>query len=168
MAAGSNYTPIATTTLGSAAASYTFSSIPSTYTDLVLVANYGSATTTQSIEMRVNGDTSASTNYSWTWIFGNGTSASSSRESSGNRILFGQIGTSATTTDNNSIFHFMNYANTTTNKSIIGRFNTVERGVAAIVNTYRSTTAISSISMFTQAGNFNAGSTFTLYGIASA
>ena len=35
MAAGSTYTPIATTTLGSNVASYTFSSIAGTYTDLV-------------------------------------------------------------------------------------------------------------------------------------
>ena len=38
MAAGSTYTPIATTTLGSAG-TITFSSIPSTYTDLVIVLN---------------------------------------------------------------------------------------------------------------------------------
>ena len=34
----STYTPIATTTFASTATSYTFSSIPTTYTDLVLVA----------------------------------------------------------------------------------------------------------------------------------
>jgi hypothetical protein len=37
MAAGNTYEAIATQTLGSAAASVTFSSIPGTYTDLVIV-----------------------------------------------------------------------------------------------------------------------------------
>ena len=37
MAAGSTYTPIATTTLGSAQADVTFSSISGSYTDLVLI-----------------------------------------------------------------------------------------------------------------------------------
>jgi hypothetical protein len=39
MAAGNTYTPLATQTLGSAAASVTFSSISGAYTDLVLVLN---------------------------------------------------------------------------------------------------------------------------------
>jgi len=36
----STYTPIATNTLASVSTGVTFSSIPSTYTDLVLVINY--------------------------------------------------------------------------------------------------------------------------------
>ena len=40
------YEPIATTTLGSAQATVTFSSIPGTYTDLVLITNSRSDSTT--------------------------------------------------------------------------------------------------------------------------
>lgn len=165
MARTGTYTQIASNTVGTATPSITFSAIPGTYTDLVIVSNFGSSTTTQTIETRVNGETSASTNYSWTWVFGSGTTATSTRGSNDNRIPVGQIGTSVTTTDNNSIFHFMDYANTTTNKNVLGRFNTPERGVVVVTGMFRSTTAISSISIFTQAGNFNVGSTFTLYGI---
>jgi hypothetical protein len=44
MAAGATYTPIATYTVsGSSTLTYTFSSIPSTYTDLVLVVNGSSS-----------------------------------------------------------------------------------------------------------------------------
>ena len=75
MAAGSTYTPIATTTLGSAATSYTFTSIPSTYTDLVLVGNLSSSSNTN-ISIRIYSD--SGTNYSNTYLTGvNGTGASS-------------------------------------------------------------------------------------------
>ena len=78
MAAGSTYTPIYTTTLASAAASYTFSSIPSTYTDLVIAAT-GLTTAGTTLAMRFNGDTA--TNYSDTYLLGNAGAASSSRDS---------------------------------------------------------------------------------------
>ena len=54
----STYTPIATQTLGSAAASVTFSSIPQGYTDLVLVDNVKSASGAgdSELDVRFNGD----------------------------------------------------------------------------------------------------------------
>ena len=73
------YEPIQTTTLGSAAASYTFSSIPSTYTDLKLVITGTSVGAYADIDLRFNSDTA--TNYSWTALAGNGTAASSYRAS---------------------------------------------------------------------------------------
>jgi hypothetical protein len=72
------YEPIATYTAPSAQASYTFSSIPSTYTDLVLVANFGKSADT-AIKYRVNGDTGS--NYSVTALYGDGSSAGSFRTS---------------------------------------------------------------------------------------
>jgi hypothetical protein len=83
MAAGSTYTPIATTTLGSSTSSYTFSSIPQTYTDLVLiVSGYGAASDGNSIVCRVgNGTVDSGTNYSTTRLSGSGSSASSGRSS---------------------------------------------------------------------------------------
>ena len=66
MAAGSTYTPIATTTLSSAQSSVTFSSLGS-YTDIILVyAGTGTSTDTQGIRFQVNGDTG--TNYSNTTL----------------------------------------------------------------------------------------------------
>jgi len=57
------YEPIATTTLGSAAATITFSSIPATYTDLVIVFA-GTATANLNPLMSFNSD--SGTNYSTT------------------------------------------------------------------------------------------------------
>ena len=74
----STYTPIATTTLGSAVNSVTFSSIASTYTELVLVIQYQSAANCVA-NITFNNDTA--TNYSTTYLSGNGTSAASARGS---------------------------------------------------------------------------------------
>jgi hypothetical protein len=69
------YDPIATTILGSAAASITFSSIAATYTDLVIVVKGGCDN--GSLRMQFNSDTGS--NYSELTMSGNGSTASSSK-----------------------------------------------------------------------------------------
>jgi hypothetical protein len=171
------YEPIATTTLGSAAASVTFSSISGSYTDLVLVT---SPATTHSLStfvyMQFNGDTS--TNYSVTEVYGNGSSALSNRGSSLDTGWIGfDISISNTVGDYASISNIMNYSNTTTYKTFISRANRASsaldyQGTDATVGSWRSTAAITSIVVKNRRGgvdyNFASGSTFTLYGIKSA
>lgn len=166
MAAGSTYTPIATTTLGSAAASYTFSSIPGTYTDLVIIANgLGSANT--GVGMQFNGDTA--NNYSGTFVEGNGTVASSERQSSTDTIRVAWNALWDTSTIANIIINVQNYSNATTYKTSISRENNSARFVGATVGLWRSTSAITSVTLLTTAAaNFAVGTTFTLYGIAAA
>lgn len=79
------YESIETTTLGSAAANITFSSIPSTYTDLVVVYTLKAETASADIYMRFNSDSGS--NYSNTILWGNGTSAGSNRFSGAAQIL---------------------------------------------------------------------------------
>ena len=62
MAAGRTYTPIATTTLGSATNTLTFNSIPSTYTDLVIICNYSQ--NGDMLQGRFNSDTSTNSSTS--------------------------------------------------------------------------------------------------------
>ena len=162
------YTPIATTTLGSAASNVTFNSIPSTYTDLVLVIS-ANISTAQNAWLQFNGDTGA--NYSDTFLYGNGTSAASGRNSS---ITVGYIDAygyfpSAANTFGTNITHIMNYSNTTTYKTFISRGNNAGAGVEANVTLWRSTAAINSILIdLVGATTYSAGSTFTLYGILAA
>ena len=164
MAAGSTYTPIATTTLGSTTQSYTFSSIPSTYTDLVLITSLQVASGGDNICVRLNGDTGS--NYSYTRVFGNGTSALSDRGSNTTQALIGNESSSQFTTQ---VTHFMNYANSTTYKTILSRSNAANGEVVAWVTPWRSTSAITSILVRSAGGGgFIAGSTLTLYGIAAA
>ena len=165
MPAGNTYEAIFTETLASAQASVTFSSIPSTYTDLVLVTNAILASGgAANLWCRFNGDSGA--NYSTTYLAGNGTSASSSRDTSATEGWCGRLSSSNWTT---SIASFQNYANTTTNKTSISRGNDTSGLVIAFVSLWRNTSAINSIVLTnSSAVNFSIGSQFSLYGIKAA
>ena len=171
MAAGNTYVAIATQTLGSAVATVTFSSIPGTYTDLVLVMQPAGSSTSQNIGLRFNSDSAG--NYSETNIKGNGTTASSSRASSISYInVTDLIGTASTLGEQIGICNIMNYANTTTYKTVItrsGKNVSANPGTESIVAVWRNTAAITTIDVV-QSGvvTFSTGSTFTLYGIAAA
>lgn len=164
MPAGNTFEAIATQTLGSAAASVTFSSISGTYTDLVLVA---AAIGTGDLQIfgRVNGDSGS--NYSNTFLAGNGTSASSIRQSNVTSFQ-GDYYLAVSTDGGLTTYNFMNYSNTTTYKTILARSGLGNKGTNAIVNLWRNTAAINSITLTTSANNFAIGSVFSLYGIKAA
>jgi hypothetical protein len=164
MAAGSTYTPIATTTLSSTSSLVTFSSIPSTYTDLVFISNAKfTAAGDFSGRLYFNNDTSSL--YSTTFLFGTGSAAGSSRPADPSAGYAGRF----TNEMGNGITNIMNYANTTTFKTFIDRGNNPTNLVAATVNLYRSTSAINRLDFKPDNSLVWAiGSTFTLYGIAAA
>lgn len=168
MPAGSTYSTIATTTLGSAVSSYTFSSIPGTYTDLVcVIAATGSIGT--DIAINYNGD--AGTNYSETILWGNGSTAGAISETNIGRPLLDYYGGLSTTLGNQfTIVNIMNYSNSTTFKTALARSNNAGNGVDAGVVLWRNTAAITSVTIKTTAGGANLaiGSVLTLYGIAAA
>ena len=162
----STYTPIATTTLGSAVNSVTFSSIASTYTDLVLVITYQSSVNCVA-NITFNNDTA--TNYSTTLLNGNGTTAASTRGS--NETSIGTVWTGASFNGKlgQVMVQVMNYANTTTYKTAINRASSAGGEATATVGLWRSTSAINRIDITgTISANFAIGSTFTLYGIKAA
>jgi hypothetical protein len=159
MAAGNTYVALATTTVTSQT-SYTFSSIPSTYTDLVIIFG-GVASAADTMAFRFNSDTGS--NYSDTVLKGDGTSAISNRRS--NQTL-GYYGTPSTV-QSTVIGNIINYANTTTYKTAIGRGNSADSQVETRVLLWRSTAAINSVTILCGGGSTLTG-TFTLYGIAAA
>jgi hypothetical protein len=164
MAAGNTYTQIASTTVGTATQTVTLSSIPATYTDLILIVN-GTPTATGSGYLRVNGDTA--TNYSSTGMRGDGSNPYSYRRLDETAMLltFNGVNTSPATW----VIQLMNYSNTTTNKTILNRFNTVSSEVLANCGLWRSTSAINSITIYMDGtASFPSGSTLSLYGIAAA
>lgn len=165
--ATNTYVALDLKTVTSAVSSVTFTSIPSTYTDLVLVINAQASTVGQVIEMQYNNDTSS--NYSMTELYGNGTSPGSFRRSSISSLQTSwNIVNFPDLNFGNAIIHLMNYSNTTTYKTVLSRTNAPSAtygGTVSSVGLWRSTSAISTLKVFLGGGNFAVGSTFSLYGI---
>ena len=163
------YEPIATTTLGSAAITITFSSIPSTYTDLRLVLNGKANAVTANALMTFNGDSGS--NYSRTIITGTGSSATSSRDT--NTIF---VHLTANTGLDPTYFSLrtadiFSYAGSTY-KTVLTEENADYNGSGGVVRgvqLWRSTSAINSITLTSNASYmFGTGTTATLYGIKAA
>lgn len=165
MPASNTYESISSVTLTSNSTTVTFGSIPQTYTDLVLVIVAKITSGGLDMFIRFNSDTGS--NYSYTQLYGNGTSAASARGSSQTVGIAGSVYAS---NDGVAINHIMNYSNTTTNKSWLTRFSRGDGSAQIFANLWRSTSAISSfeLSSGNPAGTFTSGSTFSLYGIKAA
>lgn len=173
MPAGKTYEPIATTTLSTTSDDITFSSIPGTYTDLVLVIEgYAATADGYGVAYRVNGD--SGNNYSHTNIYGSGSLTASNRTSNSS-LAFISYGVGLSTTSTNRAVitvNFQNYSNTTVYKSAVGRSVSAGGsypGTEIITSLWRSTSAITSIVVISYlSAQFAAGTIFTLYGIAAA
>lgn len=160
------YEPIATQTLGSAAATVTFSSIPSTYTDLVLIMGNLTFSSGGNPQVQYNGDTA--TNYSNTDLYGTGSATGSTYNTSNNYINVGFSATNGSASEPATvILQIQNYSNTTTFKTLLGRGNRAGGEVQTNVGLWRSTAAINQVLVKTTS-TFQTGSTFTLYGIKAA
>jgi len=158
------YTLIASNTLAAITTEITFSSIPATYTDLVVVVNYKANNGGKYLTMRLNGDTG--TNYSRTEIFADGTSITSQNLTNESyayiNSVYASTGTWAT-----FILNLNDYSNTTTFKSIVTRSNS-STYVGMNANLWRSTAAINTIFLTALGSGYDVGSTFKLYGIEAA
>ena len=159
------YVALDKVTVGTATPSVTFTGISGAYTDLVVVLNT-STSSNSNLVFRLNNDSTSI--YSNTALNGNGTSATSGRNSNTDKGYFDSDAYSANNFNYNATLHVMNYSNTTTFKTTLSRSNNAATGVTAGVTLYRSTSAINRLDILTTAGNFQTGSTFSLYGIAAS
>jgi hypothetical protein len=165
MAAGATYEPITTQTLGSAA-TITFNSIASTWTDLKIVAVMQEDLYNQEFCIKFNNDTTST--YSWTQLKGDGSTASSSRNTNDSN------GIRAINTSNAqwglAEVNIFSYAGSTY-KTVLTKGSSDQNGsgqTRVTVGLWRSTAAITSIQLDSIGLAFKAGSTFTLYGIKAA
>ncbi len=162
------YEKIQSTTLGSAAASIDFNSIGSGYTDLRLVLVGVNSSLYAGAYFRVNSDSSS--NYSTTAIYGNGSSATSYRVPNANQVdLFGPWGGN-TSIPQMATVDIFSYAGSTYKTFLWNDTNDIN-GSGVVVNgvgLWRSTSAITSVSITCSSGNWNTGTTATLYGILKA
>jgi len=166
MPAGSTYSTIATYTAPSSQASYTFSSIPSTYTDLIVVCSTFNSSGPDDLRLRFNSDTG--TNYSATLLRGSGSAIVNAKDNNGTYLAWLGYVSSNSNNTSTTIFQVMNYSNTSVNKTVLSRGNLATDFVNATVGMWRSTAAINSITLIAGGANITSGSTFTIYGIAAA
>jgi hypothetical protein len=158
----SAYTALANVTLGSNAATVTFSSINQGYRDLVLVISISSASDGFDY-IRLNGDTGSNYNMLNMEGVANITQSISYANNTYLNPSMGSGGNNATTTIN-----FMDYSATDKQKSILWRFNKPSLVLNATAARWASTSAITSISFFQSGTNvYAAGSTFALYGVSA-
>lgn len=156
-------------TLASSAASYTFTAIPSTYTDLVLKTSMrGDVSGSSDVYVKVNS--------SWSGI-GSTLLYSNSSPSTGrysNSIIYAQEDPSNATanTFSSNEFYFSNYAASASKAGSV--FETFENnatspiyvGVTAFLHTVAS--PITSLEIVPSSGNLVSGSSFYLYGIKNS
>jgi hypothetical protein len=167
------YTPIATQTVNSAAASVIFSSIPAIYTDLVIVGSY-SAAAGAGFDVTLNNITT-NTSYSVTRITHSGSSAVSYKANNQNYFALNYNGTIAVTPEYSTvIIDLLNYANTTTYKTMLVKFGNTTTDNGPLVGLWRGSTgsafeAINRVDFKAAGGaNWAIGTTFTIYGILKA
>ena len=162
------YEPIATTTLGSATNTITFSSISSAYTDLRIVL-VGKAVTNAYPYLRFNSDAGA--NYSEVWLTGDGATAASGNQGADNAAYAMPYTSlpSASNTFGIVTYDIFSYSGSTNKTFLYTRSNDlngsgfVSRGVCL----WRNTSAITTVSVSSD-GNMDIGTTATLYGILKA
>lgn len=167
------YESIASVTLTSNTQTVSFTSIPSTYTDLVLIPSpYLGSGTGSDLLVRFNNDTGS--NYSRVSMYGTGTNASVASSSSSSQ-LFARYNYSSPidSTASSALYqiHIQSYTSSLTKVSIANnqQTNSSYPRAEVLVNLWNNTSAITRIDIFMDnSAFFGSPSTFSLYGIARA
>jgi hypothetical protein len=163
------YESIATFTVGAGGSSpITFSSIPSTYTHLQLRILARGSSTAAGGRMIFNADTA--TNYSLHYLEGDGSTASAGASSSAANL---NMINATLSTDTANIFavnivDILDYTNTNKYKTVKSMAGNDKNGAGVIdlfSGNWRSTSAISTITITIASGVYAQNSQFALYGI---
>ena len=157
------YTALANITLGSSASSVTFSSIPATFRDLVLVINANGTVQTE-LFLRFNSDTGS--NYNTVRMQGSGSATASATTTNATGMRLNGNGDIMTNFSFNAVIQIEDYSATDKHKSVLSRTNS-SNGVDACAGRWASTSAITTVLAYPASGSFATGTTAALYGIAS-
>ena len=162
-----DYESIQTYTVGTAQATISFTSIPSTYTHLQLRWMSKNTSADYSIRGQFNSDTAA--NYSYHGLYGTGATAGAYSGVSQTYMAFGQGADTTANVFGVGVVDILDYANTNkykTTRALSGwNANTTTGTVQLDSSSWRSTSAVTSILLSSAVGNFAQYSSFALYGI---
>lgn len=162
------YTRINSSNITSNTASVTFSSIPQTYTDLVLVVST-IATQTSQLGLRFNGD--IGNNYSWVYHIADNNAVFSGK-GTGSFESYANAGGVGITNTTVNVLNIPGYTSTTQYKGSIGIYGFYYGSYGEVggkATTWQSTNAITSITVLIASGaSFTDGDAISLYGILAA
>jgi hypothetical protein len=165
--ASTAYESIATATGTGSSGTISFTSIPSTYTHLQIRGlAYNGA---NNVFIRANSNSSAL--YSRHSLYGQGSAASADGLATQTEIDTRMYGGYTTNTLSAWTIDLLDYTSTTKNKTFRVFAGYDQNGAGAIVvssGLWQSTSAVTTISLICQAGNFGTQTTFALYGIKAA
>lgn len=161
------YTPIQSIELTSATSFVSFSNIPQTYEDLVLIVSdvihsFAGTTTVRDGFLQFNGDTGS--NYSDTIILGNGSSPSSVRASN-QSALRAYYPMASAANAGMIVANIQNYSNSTKNKTVLYKCSVTTGNTSAMVGLWRNTSPINSLQI-NLSYTLSAGTKIDLYGIS--
>lgn len=176
-AAATSYESIATVTVGAGgSSSITFSSIPSTYKHLQIRAigkNTNTSGAGTNLNLIFNSDSGA--NYSYHSVYGDGATATATSGTSTSLMWIGHTTTSATSSPTaTNIFaplvtDILDYADTNKYKTIRTLNGNDTNSTAGYIffnsGSWRSTSAVTSITLSNATANFAQYSSFALYGV---
>jgi hypothetical protein len=154
------YIPLQTITLGSAASSVTFASIPQTYRDLIVVID-GETTASCRPQLRFNGDTGS--NYSYVQMAGGG-----AYSNSGSGTALEAVHEYAVTGRFSLTWQILDASASDRHKSVLMRAGQLPPNgdkIHATAGRWANNTAVTSVTLLTNQNAYASSTTFSLYGI---
>jgi hypothetical protein len=165
----SSFESIATATGTGSSGTITFSSIPSTYKHLQIRFRAFANSENPAMYIRLNSD--SATNYSWHYLYGTGSAAGAAGAATQAQMNIADYGVMSNATyPTVAIIDLVDYASTSKYKTVrtflgTDKNNAFAQGIELVSGLWRSTSAVSSISLTVSGANFTSASTFALYGI---
>ena len=156
-------TALAQITLQASASSITFSGIPNTYRDLILVFQGTTTPANGAGFVRFNSD--SANNYNNVIMAGNTTPPYSGLRTGISAIDFAQDFAVEAGANNASVLQVLDYSATDKHKTVITRTNIGSSNVpAAMIGRWTSSAAINSVTFTLNQNAYAAGATFSIYG----
>jgi len=161
-----SYESIATATGTGSSGTITFSSIPATYTHLQIRCLMKNTSNSTNLYVTFNGDSTS--NYSAHYLYTDGQTRSSAALNGAYMFLGRYASSTAASVYGANVIDILDYANTNKYKTARGLGGYDTNGGGEILfssGNWRSTAAITSITLNTDATNWTTATTFALYGI---
>lgn len=128
-----------------------------------MLVHSGLATAGAGLRLQFNSDTAA--NYSNTQLHGNGSAAASTRDSNGTSIRVTYDASVNTTDQGARVAQILAYSGTSTFKTTVSLSARAASGSDAIVGLWRSTAAITSVTVLVPNDSMSIGTTLSLWGV---